>query len=164
MEDSTADDSLSRLFKAHPLLFEGQGRAPANSDLPPGWFDLVNRLCSDLERQLGPEVAAQITVQQIKEKFGTLRFYAQLGDSRRVHVDLLDGHRINTIVVDTVATSSDLSPPGAIRDRLFSLIDAACEASGSICERCGSQGALRPLGWRRTLCDEHYQAARLARG
>lgn len=37
-----------------------------------GWFDLIWSLCVDLETLVGDN----FVVQQVKEKFGTLRFYA----------------------------------------------------------------------------------------
>jgi hypothetical protein len=66
-----------------------------------GWYDLLNHLCSQIQhhidwsneqrnRLLGdnphnlsvPDEVAQVTVSQVKEKFGTLRFYYSGGDDR----------------------------------------------------------------------------------
>jgi hypothetical protein len=46
-----------------------------------GWFDLIDALCSQIDRaiELG---AAPVRVRQVKEKFGTLRFYCDGGGER----------------------------------------------------------------------------------
>ena len=42
-----------------------------------GWYNLIDKLCSDLE-QLGVEVVAT----QVKEKYGTLRFYCTVAGEK----------------------------------------------------------------------------------
>jgi hypothetical protein len=46
-----------------------------------GWFNIVRMLCRDIQAYLDwkPQVK-QVTVAQMKEKFGTLRFYYDGGD------------------------------------------------------------------------------------
>jgi hypothetical protein len=46
-----------------------------------GWFNIVRMLCRDIQAYLDwkPEVQ-QVVVAQMKEKFGTLRFYYDGGD------------------------------------------------------------------------------------
>lgn len=65
------DAELMRLMTAHPLLFNDQG--PGYSYLMPGWYDLVDKLCSDIEAALGPEGCKRFELVQVKEKFGALR-------------------------------------------------------------------------------------------
>jgi hypothetical protein len=68
-------DALSLLCAKHPLLFATEH--PQWSDLPWGWFPLVDSLCTDIERQLPEDMRASFRVTQIKEKFGGLRFHYQ---------------------------------------------------------------------------------------
>jgi hypothetical protein len=50
-----------------------------------GWFELINALCATIQNYIdnnsrpGKEIP-QVTVDQVKEKYGTLRFYASGGD------------------------------------------------------------------------------------
>ena len=49
-----------------------------------GWYDLLNTVCGSIQWHLDHNADAdteQVTVEQIKEKFGTLRFYESGGDS-----------------------------------------------------------------------------------
>lgn len=55
--------ALDKLIAAHPLLFRGAPpRGP--SDLPMGWYALVDELCCGIERVLGPESRADLEVTQ----------------------------------------------------------------------------------------------------
>jgi hypothetical protein len=50
-----------------------------------GWFQILNQLCQNIQHHIdwknrGGEVVPQVTVDQVKEKFGTLRFYYTGGD------------------------------------------------------------------------------------
>lgn len=50
-----------------------------------GWFDLIDELCSNIQNYIdqnsrpGNEIP-QVVAEQVKEKFGTLRFYTSGGD------------------------------------------------------------------------------------
>lgn len=72
MTDNDSYENLKRLVAAHPLLFEDffKGR----SSLPSGWYDLVDRLCNDIEVSLGPAGCEGFAVLQLKEKLAGLRF------------------------------------------------------------------------------------------
>ena len=70
-------------------------------------------------------------MEQIKEKFGTLRLY--------VSVDRIDADGVNP-------------NPTALR----SLVDAAVAASEVTCYVCGAPGEMRKLGaWVTVRCDAH---------
>jgi len=62
-----------RLYTGYPLIF---ARRPILA-VAAGWFDLLDALCRSLQAETsngGPQVVAQ----QVKEKFGGLRFYTGL--------------------------------------------------------------------------------------
>ncbi|WIE81015.1 TraR/DksA family transcriptional regulator [Curtobacterium sp. MCSS17_016] len=87
-----------------------------------GWFPLLRRLDSAL-RNIDPNYEAL----QVKEKFGTLRFYA------------------STIGLDEDASS-----------QFHKLIADAEGESARTCETCGQPGSLRnDRRWLKTLCDAH---------
>ena len=49
-----------------------------------GWYDLLDTLCGAIQHHLKYNAAdgvEQVVVEQIKEKFGTLRFYERGGDA-----------------------------------------------------------------------------------
>lgn len=48
----------------------------------PGWYDLIYKLCSDIQEILdqNPDLKERFYVRQIKEKFAGLRFYVSVGN------------------------------------------------------------------------------------
>ena len=103
-----------------------------------GWYELIRDLCREIA-----EVCAQagrendLVVDQVKEKYGELRFYFHLEGG-------------------TVEENAPLN------HRLYDIIERYEETSKQVCELCGAPGKLRELKlrggmvWYQTLCDEHY--------
>jgi hypothetical protein len=87
---------------------------------PTGWLDIIVRL-SDAVFAVCPRV----TVAQVKEKFGKLRWY----------------HDVPSSV------------PQERYDAISQLVAAYEAISGFTCEECGSAGSRRHRGYTRTLCD-----------
>jgi len=59
-------------------------------DCGDGWFEILNQLMGNIQHHIDwrnkkEEVVTQVTLDQVKEKFGTLRFYYTGGD------DVIDG-------------------------------------------------------------------------
>ncbi|EGW54884.1 hypothetical protein [Candidatus Endoriftia persephonae] len=51
----------------------------------PGWLPILEELFSNIAEQLTPDASQRFRINQIKEKFGTLRFYYS-GQGLRVDV------------------------------------------------------------------------------
>jgi hypothetical protein len=66
------------LETVYPKIFSGKYGGFSHGD---GWFNILNMLCRNIQSHLDwkPEVE-QVVVQQVKEKFGSLRFYYTGGD------------------------------------------------------------------------------------
>jgi hypothetical protein len=86
-----------------------------------GWYPLVIATNQRLA-----EIDADYVVQQIKEKFGTLRYYC---------------------------TPSGDDPTQELLDAFDAITDDAQRASAITCERCGEPGTLQKTrNWAKTLC------------
>ena len=94
-----------------------------------GWFNLIDRLCANIQSHIdwknkNEEVVSQVVVKQVKEKFGTLRFYISGGD-----------------------------------EYIHGLVAMAESMSGVTCEKCGASGKLYGVsekgisGWMHTYCE-----------
>jgi hypothetical protein len=102
--------------------------AKLGGNVLPGWVPLVDELHAEV-LDLDPNVV----VDQVKEKFGGLRYYFSTGVSSE------------------------------IEQQITLLVDAAEAQSFEICEVCGAPGELRrDRGWLKTLCDEHARDPRPA--
>jgi len=118
------------LFDKHPAIFQQKDLSEMETCMcwgistGDGWYQLLADLCDSLQL-ICDTFKVDIQATQVKEKFGTLRFYYQ---------DNIQDPRIDRMV--------------------HALVNAAESESGYTCEDCGSSGETRGGGWRRTLCDK----------
>ena len=112
------------LMEKHSAMFEHLWHPPECGE---GWYDLLDELMTDLEREMA-KTEASIKVRQIKEKFGGLRFYADTSSSFK------QAFSLNDLII-------------AAEDKSFSI----CE----ICGQEGE--LRRKNGWLRTLCVSHWR-------
>ena len=73
-----------RMEKSYPKMFQGKYGGFA---VGKGWYPILERLCKNIQQHIewknkDTEVCPQVIVEQIKEKFGGLRFYYQGGDEQ----------------------------------------------------------------------------------
>jgi len=71
-----------RMEKSYPKMYAGRYGGFA---VGKGWYPIIERLSSSIQQHIEfknreTEVCPQVVVEQIKEKFGGLRFYYQGGD------------------------------------------------------------------------------------
>ena len=115
----TADD----LSKRFPYMFSGRNIGLSVGD---GWMDLFAKLCEDIDALLGDDKRGFHWV-QLKEKFGTARFYygQELGDD-------------------------------AVFSEIADLVNAAEQMTHTMCMQCGQPGKPNvKYGWVLTLCETH---------
>lgn len=73
-----------RMEEAYPKMFSNPYGGFA---VGPGWWPILETLCANIQQHLNwknreSEIVPQVVVEQIKEKFGGLRFYYQGGDEQ----------------------------------------------------------------------------------
>jgi len=140
---------IEDLKAQYPYQFEGEH---LYFDVPPGWQTIFRKLVADIDAALQPEDRQYFHWVQLKEKFGTARFYCRFekpGDSDPGEWMMeMRGH----------ITSYRRKPHN---ETIYALIKDAENATMSVCLECGEPGTLHQDGWWRTLCDKHeaeYQA------
>lgn len=101
-----------------------------------GWFDLIYSLCTEITgvyKKYG--IPIDITVEQVKEKYGSLRFYYSVQKPNH----------------ETVFSDKEKEAHNDVRK----LVNQWEKKSETVCEKCGKPGKLREdLPWIQTLCDE----------
>lgn len=113
-------------------------------------YGLLDEMCAKIQAvydENGSE--PDIIIDQIKEKYGILRFYYHYGD---------DDPGIHAI--DCIGGPSARFRPGRgdkLRERIAEIVSWGEERSGEICEKCGKAGKTRDLAYIQTLCDECYK-------
>lgn len=76
------DEFAKRMEERFPAMFVG---AYGGFAIGKGWWHIIEALCANIQSHIDwqnrkEQVVAQVTVDQIKEKFGGLRFYYTGGD------------------------------------------------------------------------------------
>jgi hypothetical protein len=70
-----------KLTKDYPKIFANKDKTPRESAMAfgistgDGWYWIINHLCRALQERTDDFGEPQIVASQVKEKFGTLRFY-----------------------------------------------------------------------------------------
>ena len=104
-----------------------------------GWHDLIHSTCEKLEL-IRTTFNVTIEASQIKEKFGTLRFYFDAHANENEDKSNMDQEKWNLIY-----------------DVINDIIDSSERKSGYICEKCGKYGKTEVInGWYSTYCKAHY--------
>jgi hypothetical protein len=124
--DKAGSDWRRLLVAAYPRFFE-RGGFPSVGD---GWRTLLERALARITKALQAEPPeAGVSIVQIKEKFGTLRFH--------YHARSVSDHALAAI------------------DEAVELAEAR---SACTCEQCGDEGGLHLRGdWYATCCGAHAQ-------
>jgi len=67
---------VQQLKERYPLIFSEVG-----VECGDGWYTIIDRLCSNIQGHINwkPENCSQVVAEQVKEKFGGLRFYHRGG-------------------------------------------------------------------------------------
>jgi hypothetical protein len=83
-------DELDKLLcERYPKMFVNRNSSMQEScmywgfECGGGWFDLIDELCDNIQKYIDQNPrrnVPQVVVEQVKEKFGTLRFYVSGGD------------------------------------------------------------------------------------
>lgn len=90
-----SNDLARLLSQRYPKIFvdrEGNWCENQSLDCDDGWFDLIDRLChclqSDADSHGGGDY--QVTTPYIKEKYGTLRFYAYATQAQHAMIEMAE--------------------------------------------------------------------------
>ena len=107
-----------RLLERWPRWFDTEGdirctAMPRGFEHDDGWFDILWRLCEDLEplvAEFEQESGTQFEVLQVKEKFGGLRFYVNCRRNEAIR------QRIGIAADESFRTCEICGQPGTLRE------------------------------------------------
>lgn len=119
------DAEWCKIKAKYPLLFK---KNDLGTLVGPGWWPALEEAMVGITGLLELNPGSSCQVQQIKEKFGGLRFYVQL----------------------KCQANED-----AFYAAARSYIEAAEVKASQTCEACGAPGKLRNKSWLKTYCDAH---------
>lgn len=127
------DENTKRIIAACPSIFDSMqderdkiGTAPFHPiafgfECGDGWADLLVELCQKIQSRLDemdPDVAKDIVALQVKEKYGTLRFYLSSYD------DTIENY-IDAAEKKSAETCEQCGKPGSLRGTVW--LYSACD-------------------------------------
>lgn len=75
-----------KLYEKYPNIFRDKDKPMDQTamcwgfDHENGWYDLVDTLCSQIKNHQEQNEGVDVVAEQVKQKFGSLRFYIRGGD------------------------------------------------------------------------------------
>jgi len=156
-----------QLFSKYPKIF-------AQKDMPMsetcmcwgiecgnGWYNLIDSLCGQLQWNTDQNKYPQVIATQVKEKYGTLRFYYtwEHNEKRRTAKERIEHFIYNILRRIMLKFCRNLYHSDREYGHQEGLISFADYTSGSTCESCGSnKDVTKTEGWIVTLCPECMKA------
>lgn len=131
-----------------------------------GWTGLLRECCEAIVARYAEDGIEKEDIDfiptQIKEKFGTLRFYYGYTDAP-CGIAAFDNLATGESIRFEPKANTDIDDATAKRRQdIRSIVRAAEEKSRHTCEKCGAEGKLRNdsdigIHWVRTLCDSCHE-------
>ena len=129
-----------KLYAEFPKIFADKDKSKQEScmywglAIGDGWYDIFHRLLTTLQWQTDKNSYKQVVAEQVKEKFGSMRFYYRFEETEQ-------------------SKNCEFDRPN---EYLRGLVDFATGMTGEICDVCGKKGdSGSKTGWIRVRCDEH---------
>ena len=156
------EDNYDKLFEKHPKIFLSEDKVP---NLPfgiecgPGWYNLIDHLCLSLQHLYETSVLIdnvyqlveppQVIAHQVKEKFGTLRFYYHLKFCNK-YEELLKTCSDNKHIEELNNYAC------GYQSYIEGIVHMAETISAHTCEYSGKPGIMHrtPGGWYKVLNEE----------
>ena len=119
----------------------------------PGWRKLLHDLCTKLQ-WLYELTGVCARADQVKQKFGTLRFYyTETGSRRRTLKRTM--YAAGRWLFKRVGINIPAYPDKLVSATIQDLVSLAESRSGWTCEVCGDLARTSGNGWVETLCPKH---------
>lgn len=129
---------MDRLAEKFPFMRD-ENNNPMYCDIELGWFPLVEKLCQEITDAYNTaELPMDICVEQVKEKWGELRFYFYF--------------------VNRKSTTDTADKVKQLHCKIVEIVDRYEDKSSTVCEECGQPGELRDeRGYIHSLCDDCFE-------
>lgn len=155
-------DYSKKLVEKYPIIFQEYGGDPRHTcmafgiECGDGWFDLIEQLCEDITKLIGNK-NCKIIAQQVKEKFGGLRFYyyvqieqTPLSKAGYLIRKYMFSKRLGKEYWAIIGFRKKIFK--TTYEKISDRVDKAEIDSYKICEICGEPGKSRGKGWVKTMC------------
>jgi len=148
--DIPGDPILQHKVDTYPRLFHGS-TPRSHSYVQPGWKDIVDDLCFQIDRMLIDDQERLFAVRQIIDKLGTLCFYLSFGSVvEQPHIEM----ESTTATEEALNVSGDRNAETG--GKIHAALGEAINRSNTICSVCSRPGRMHDLhGLLSVRCDDH---------
>jgi hypothetical protein len=166
-------ENTIKLWEKYPIIFSGRYLSLQESLIPfgfecgDGWYDLIHDLCEEITTLIGDKDIT-VTAEQVKEKFGGLRFYYSIR-SPETFMSIIDSvishfmfKRKWGVYYWKIVDFRKKFYRTAV-EKISDAVDHAEHKSYDTCEYCGEPGKTRGKGWVSTQCDKCWKSSKLNR-
>jgi hypothetical protein len=121
--------------------------------VPRGWIESFATLCVEIDELLGEDKRGFHWV-QVKEKFGTARFYWHMQSPGPTHIDDQSPHGHASF--KNASSAGEGHSESSLQQRIGTLVASAEKETAKRCAMCGAFGNLDSTGgYYLTLCSAH---------
>lgn len=130
-------ENTQKIYNNYPILYQQKDLDMTETcmcwgfECGDGWFKIIDELSNKLETINNLNIGIKIIATQVKEKFGTLRFY-----------------------YDFIYETDNKKLTDTIYNIVNDIIDIAEMKTKHTCEICGERGTLNNNDWITCLCDK----------
>jgi len=155
-----------KLVELHPQIFRDYGGDMTQTCMHwglmcgDGWYFLIHNLCKKLD-EISSKTGVIIIADQVKEKFGGLRFYYHIENLDVTVIDKFSKwfqefmcNRRWGIQYNNIISFKNKYIFKSVKEKIRAVVNDAESRSYEICESCGSYGTYRRGNWVRVLCDK----------
>ena len=154
------------LVKSHPQIFRDYKGDATKTCMAwgmacgDGWYYLLHSLCKDLDK-IAVKHNIVIIADQVKEKFGGLRFYYHIEgleddvfDKIRNKFQDFMFKRLWGVQYNKIIDFKKEYLFQSVKEKVREVVSRAEAKSCETCESCGNYGTYRRGGWVRVLCNK----------
>lgn len=165
-------ENTKKLLEKYPKIFAQHKLDPSQTcmcwlfECDDGWYDLLNMLCSHIQFDIEKNGYPELEAVQVKEKFGTLRFYTTgVRKKDKTFKERMRGKLYNFLRRLMYRWCREMYQANEGYHVQEGMIRFAEFLSGHVCERCGSnQKVTQTKGWVVSLCPKCLAAYKKKRG
>jgi len=102
------------LFDKYPKIFQDKDESPQVTamcwgiECGDGWYNLIDTLCDAIQSYIDWNDKEQVIAEQVKQKYGSLRFYIRGGDMH-VHGMISFAEKMSTKICEECGTMENVS-------------------------------------------------------
>lgn len=105
-----------KLYNKYPKIFAQKDLSPTETcmcwgfECGDGWFNIIDKLCENIQNHINKNNLPQLEAEQVKQKFGTLRFYTNGNTDECIDKFITEAEEQTYHICETCGSIEDIKP------------------------------------------------------